>query len=198
MTGFRFAFVYVYKSIPVMDDKFITMIVWLTTHLLTVLAMTAKYFVESKVPIIQKICTGTWTEDHPELRGVPVVAYTVIICVSIHFTLSIGILKMKMKYKKETTVVPFNHQNFRKTNLGSLAMSFSMGTLLCFGGAVYLYLQKSSLQNLIEFPNCLMIHVFYTIIPFCLVTVKFGIVYLTSHEVRKGIKRILFPNNPDL
>lgn len=87
----------------------------------------------------QKICVGEFFNDEDSLE-VPILEIILISTCVIQAILAIFIIQKKFKYRKSTQVIPFNHQNKPKTNLGNLLMSWSMAFLLCSSGIISLNL----------------------------------------------------------
>ena len=55
ITGTKFIFVCVYKSIPVMDDKFLTRFVSISTWMISILATLIRVVVPGK-PVLNEVC----------------------------------------------------------------------------------------------------------------------------------------------
>ena len=134
MSATKFYFVNFFKSIPVMNDNLMSTIVFLTVILIDTLMLLSKTYIEERVPILEKICTGQRIEDEG-LRAIPLVAYVVIFCLFANLFFGIFTLFQKRKMKKITGMS--THKS-----LGNTISNWLIALIYFFGGWLFLHLQK--------------------------------------------------------
>ena len=135
----KFAFICFFKTIPMMNDRLISTLIFMNVNLVSFLSTSAKFYIEEKIPVTEKICTGIWTEDQDK-RPVQLAAFTVV--ATFLFDLIFALSSKWLKYKGRNNIVPFNMKNSTESNLRVSLASFLMGAILCSLGFIYLILNR--------------------------------------------------------
>ena len=78
MTLTKFIFIFIFKSIPVMDDSFLSFVINSNVTLWTFLTSSAKFYFEPKENIFLRICQGKGTEDK-NWHGQPILIATYLL-----------------------------------------------------------------------------------------------------------------------
>ena len=78
MTLTKFVFIFIFKSIPVMDDSFLSFVINSNVTLWTFLTSSAKFYFEPKENIFLRICQGKSTEDKNG-HGQPILVATYLL-----------------------------------------------------------------------------------------------------------------------
>ena len=78
MTLTKFVFIFIFKSIPVMDDSFLSFVINSNVTLWTFLTSSAKFYFEQKENIFLRICQGKGTEE-TNGHGQPILVATYLL-----------------------------------------------------------------------------------------------------------------------
>ncbi len=116
----RFTFICVHKSMPPINDDFISFNIYVTILVLSLLLTSTKFYIGHVRNHISTICIGQKVEMNAINPGIniPAAAAAALLAISIQFLTTLYMKKAKIK----TQVVPFgSHAN--STNLGSLAIT---------------------------------------------------------------------------
>ena len=130
----KFVFICIYKSIPIMNDNFLSFFIFLAVTFNNFLALLTKYFYDEKLNIVERFCSGIWVEEDKYKSALNIGRNHVFIIVIVQICVNVP-----MKYYKYC--LPNQHPN--NTDLGSLTSSFIVGTLFMMAGVSYAGIQRS-------------------------------------------------------
>ena len=133
---------------------------------------------------LQRILTGTWSDEDLNLSGVPLAAITAMITFVTNILLSLAI-----KSTKITLVLPFNHQN--QVSLGSLFATFLTNLTIFIMAVAFLIMEKiRDPLELNQFPKVWMVHIFFYICPSALVITQFAYFFFSNKQLRNAVKNV--------
>lgn len=101
MTVSKFFFLCYYKSIPLMDDNFLSTFCYMIINLISILATTARFYLPGKPTLNELICTGCFYEqwiEEPKLPSTHVLIH--VVCFLSHLILSIPITLAKIRMRQ--------------------------------------------------------------------------------------------------
>lgn len=155
----KVAFAYIYKSIPIMEDKFFATFIMLIVNLLSLLSIGAKTLVEEKEMLItdvrictllwtwviqfvfQRICSSTWSEKELGLKNFPVAALT-----AVGSWIAYSVASAALKFKKAKPVTPLQGLEHKKsqseTKLETAIMTYLAAASIAIIGGLFLSIQK--------------------------------------------------------
>lgn len=138
ISGTKFVFVCIYKSVPSVNDQFIATYTYLAVNLIGAVCTSAMLMLPGRPALNQLICTGTYYEEWmTEEKSLPIPFFISLASVLCHLYF---VTKTYWQSKKMTIVVPFNHQNSEMTNFGTRFMSTCMSILIfIFMGIFFMY-----------------------------------------------------------
>lgn len=128
----KFNFICVFKSIPVMCDNFLSLFLFVAVLLFNFLTLAGKFYIEEKIMIVERICTGIWAPEDEFKKGVPIGSVYAIVLFGVQFFLGIPIIYFK--YVKSA-----KHQ---KSDMGSLVSSIITGFIFACGGFAFFKMQE--------------------------------------------------------
>lgn len=134
VVGTRFAFAFLYKSLPVMDDKLMARLIYSNILLWSFLATLAKFYIEQTKVVYERICSGTWSQFEEEGLRVPLAMSVATLSFVIHTAFSIA-LWFKSKSKDKVTKLAL--KKAKPSNLAS-SLATIMSTTSFFSMTIVL------------------------------------------------------------
>ena len=131
----KFSFICIFKSIPVMCDNFLSLYIFVSVNFINFLSLSGKFYVEEKVMITERVCTGIWVEEDKFKNSIPLVSWYLIILFGMQFFLALPI--MYLKHFKNKSL-----QQKKQTDMGSLISTIVSGFLFACGGITYIAMQR--------------------------------------------------------
>lgn len=130
----RFCFICIFKSIPMMNDNFLAFVIFWSVSFINFLATCGKFYIEEKIMIIERICTGVWDEEDKFKKPVPFGATFIILILGVQLIVGVPMYYFK-NYRSA-------HKIQNKTDLGSFLSSFTIGVIYMIHGASFFLMNR--------------------------------------------------------
>lgn len=169
MTFTRFLCVCVYKSLPVMEDNFLSRFLNLLINLLSVLAVAGRYYLPGK-PILQElICRGHYVDKYDDqVPSFNTTTWISTICFMAHMALSVSINISKYRWRKiHRKALPSSRSREQEINLGDLIASSSIYFMVILSAILFTCMNKTHPKLLTTFPHNILVFATEIIIQFC-------------------------------
>ena len=181
MTLTKLAFLCHFKSIPIMEDNFLSTFLYLIFNLLSILTVLARFYLPG-TPLNELICTGCfyeeWLDEH---KPIPTDTWIIMGCFLLQFILSIPIWMVKRKMNKDEPVQK------GVTNLGSHLSSFIMLFLMFIAAALYIVMTTLHPRQLNEFPYNWIVFNLYLFLPFLISVALISSLLYKNKTLRKSM-----------
>lgn len=141
-TGVRFVFAFAFKSIPTIDDDLFATFINIFTTMWTFLVASAKFFLDERIYLAKRLCTGTWSVTDLTKRSLPVAAIFYVGCWLVHVLMSIAIMFKWHKIEQKAQSSQNNLQITSKSNLASMTSTIVSTGLLLIVGSDLAYLNR--------------------------------------------------------
>lgn len=192
MTLTKFTFVFVYKSIPSIEDNFFSIFIFSLVYMVSLLVSASRFCLPGR-PILNKlICTGhyykEWNEESDTIQTASIIVIMSSLC---HLLLSIPIAISKRRLKMAS-----NHQNM--INFGGMMTSWIGMSLLVIAIFLLSTLNATNPEDLNEFPNNLLVHGLYFVIPIMAIFTLNLMFFARSQSLRKEAWNCLLQNSEKL
>ena len=132
----KFTFLCVYKSIPLMIDNFLSLYIFVVVIFINFLSLFGKFYIEEKILITERICTGVWVEEDKFKTGIPLAVVYCIVLFGIQFSLGLPILYHKYLGRKILKVQK------NQTDLGPLISTMLSGLIFTCASIAFFVMQK--------------------------------------------------------
>lgn len=183
--GARYYLVFVCKAITVIDDNFFVFCTTLTIYFWSFVATAAKFYIEEKTTMVEKICTGIWdAENHSKLE-IPVAAYVCILSIVVH-----ALVGWK-RWRLRNQLIPVNAKRRANESFVSFAsfwFTFSTALILAVGSSAFIIENRSNVEEMNEFPKMATQYIFGT---FSLVLLNTNIClmfFVSNKSLRNALK----------
>lgn len=193
MTMTKFAFLCIYKSIPMMDDNFLSTFGYILINLISILATVLKFYMPGRPPLNELICTGCfyeeWINEKPPMADTGIIIS--FVCIVMHFILSIPIWIAKVKMNRKEPVS-------KGTTFGSFLSSWiilGIGIIICITLAM---MNKTYPVDLNVYPFNLLVLNLHLFLPIAVcLTLNFTF-YYRNKSLHKYFVPCLFSNNEEI
>lgn len=136
ISGTKYVFICIYKSVPSVDDEFIATFTYLAVNLIAAVCTYATLMLPGRPALNMLVCTGTYYDEWlDEEKAVSIPTIISLACALCH---CFFVTKTHWQSKNMTFVVPFNHQNSEVTNFGTKFMSTCMTFLIIIFMVIFL------------------------------------------------------------
>ena len=215
LTCTKFAYIFIFKSIPTIEDNLVSVFIYIMVNIMSFLAVFSRMML-LKRPLVhqvnqlalfilicfylsmfstQLICTGhnynDWVSEEPAIKSI---LYFCVFCLTCHYTLSICITIAKYKiWINENEVLQLNNQN--QVNYGKLTNSGIFLGLL--GGCLYhvVKLKNTPPSALVENANIYNVFLTYSGLPTFVGLITAMLFYAKSKALRRHLKSMLCKDN---
>ncbi len=179
VTVFKFLFVTVFQSIPVMDDDFLSTFLALNFNMISILASLVRLNAPGRPILNELICVGQfypqWLDETEPIQPFGIIG---AICFLVHVILTFGI---QISKKKDPTVQ--NHG----VNLGDIMTTWMAMLFLLISSAVLSKFNSTNPENLHQYPNSLLLYYTHFFIPVGGFSIACLVFFGTNRHLRKAL-----------
>ena len=179
----RFTFVFVFKTFPIMMDNFLSFFIKINILFWVFLSVIGKQYIEEKIPVSEKICSGTPISQDQFGRSVSIGAW---VCILSFFGYIFVTLCIKFKIQNSQTYHLKKHTDFGSLFNSTVAIFAIAFEVICF---ILLNGIKSA-NDLERYPGWFYLNGYYFFGPFLLVISNCIVLYGPNPHLRRAVKRI--------